>query len=298
MTERMVAHLYLSGDSFKHNGTDSDIVVAKKLVDFHDLIDTLLEYQDDNKLFVFKDGFMSSRIFQDGTTVQDIFEDPTNSFSKYGKDAVTLFFSIFKHFKDERTTIDDIKEYLEWEDENNCHGVLVFNSTSTLPTTHQIISNIKGWLDFRRHYLAKYPKSPVYFAKELRKYYPKIIFHSSLTQQVSDVYETHPISIIRYLSVMEDHLVSDFTNYGKDFIGFLSWFAGEYHLDGASLEGIKDRQRFTFSFDDGTEAYCEPHLKMHSDDNGNSNQHCRIYFRKPESGDDQVVYVGCICEHL
>lgn len=91
MTERMIANLYLSSESFKHNGTDSDNVVTEKLVDFHDLVDTLLNYRDDNKLYVFKDGFLNSPLFQDGTTVQDIFEDPSNSLTKYGKDAVTLF---------------------------------------------------------------------------------------------------------------------------------------------------------------------------------------------------------------
>lgn len=34
----------------------------------------------------------------------------------------------------------------------------------------------------------------------------------------------------------------------------------QHGLDGASLEGTKDRDRFTFIFKDGTVAYCEPHL--------------------------------------
>lgn len=297
MTERMIANLYLSSESFKHNGTDADNVVTEKLVDFHDLVDTLLNYRDDNKLYVFKDGFLNSPLFQDGTTVQDIFEDPSNSLTKYGKDAVTLFFSIFKHFHDEQSTIDDIKEYLEWEDENNCHGVLVFNSTSSLPRNHQVISNVAGWLSFRRHYLAKYPKSPEFFAKELCKYFPRIIFHSSLSQQISDVYTTHSFSIISCLSVLENNLVSDYANYGKDFIGFLNWFAGKYHLDGASFEGTKDK-KFEFDFTDQTVVYCEPHLKMYRDDSGNTNQHCRIYFGKPKTSHDEHIYVGCICKHL
>lgn len=45
---------------------------------------------------------------------------------------------------------------------------------------------------------------------------------------------------------MEENLVSDFSNYGKYFIGFLDWFASKHGLDGASLEGTKDRDRFTF----------------------------------------------------
>jgi len=129
------------------------------------------------------------------------------------------------------------------------------------------------------------------------KYFPGIVFHSTLSQQISDVYKSHPFSIVRYLTVMEENLVSDFSNYGRDFIGFLDWFAGEHHLDGASFEGTKD-EKFRFEFSDQTVAYCEPHLKMYRDDNNNSNQHCRIYFRKPETENDKFIYVGCICEHL
>lgn len=45
------------------------------------------------------------------------------------------------------------------------------------------------------------------------------------------------------------------------------------------------------------EVYCEPHLKMYTDDVGNKNQHGRIYFNAPQKG-DKVLYVGFICRHL
>lgn len=298
MTEKMTAHLYLSSESFKYNGTDSDDAIKNKLVLFYDLVKTLVANKNENKLFVFHTAFLNSPIFSDGTTVMEIIQNQPESYNKYGKDAVTLLCSVFKHFNNEYTTSEDITEYLKWEDENNCHGVLVFDSRSSLPLSHQVISSVNGWLHFRRHYLAKYPKTSEFFANELMKYFPGIVFHSTLSQQISDVYKSHPFSIVRYLTAMEENLVSDFSNYGKDFIGFLDWFASKHGLDGASLEGTKDRDRFTFTFKDGTVAYCEPHLKMHCDDNQNSNQHCRIYFRKPQSKDDELVYVGCICEHL
>lgn len=42
MTEKMTAHLYLSSESFKYNGTDSDDAIKNKLVLFYDLVKTLV----------------------------------------------------------------------------------------------------------------------------------------------------------------------------------------------------------------------------------------------------------------
>ena len=50
MTEKMTAHLYLSSESFKYNGTDSDDAIKNKLVLFYDLVKTLVANKNENKL--------------------------------------------------------------------------------------------------------------------------------------------------------------------------------------------------------------------------------------------------------
>ena len=105
------------------------------------------------------------------------------------------------------------------------------------------------------------------------------------------------IEIVTYLSVLNDFLIMEFkASGGRDFVSFLTKFAGDHQLEGASFEGTK-LDKFNFIFPDGTEAYCEPHLKMFTDDSGNKNQHCRIHFKKPLEN-ESIVYVGCICKHL
>ena len=55
MTEKMTAHLYLSSESFKYNGTDSDDAIKNKLALFYDLVKTLVANKNENKLFVFQE---------------------------------------------------------------------------------------------------------------------------------------------------------------------------------------------------------------------------------------------------
>lgn len=110
----MTAHLYLSSESFKYNGTDSDDAIKNKLVLFYDLVKTLVANKNENKLFVFHTAFLNSPIFSDGTTVMEIIQNQPESYNKYGKDAVTLLCSVFKHFNNEYTTSEDITEYLKW----------------------------------------------------------------------------------------------------------------------------------------------------------------------------------------
>ena len=67
----MTAHLYLSSESFKYNGTDSDDAIKNKLVLFYDLVKTLVANKNENKLFVFHTAFLNSPI-QISSTLENI----------------------------------------------------------------------------------------------------------------------------------------------------------------------------------------------------------------------------------
>lgn len=82
MTEKMTAHLYLSSESFKYNGTDYDDAIKNKLVLFYDLVKTLVANKNENKLFVFHTAFLNSPIFSDGTTVMEIIQNQPESYNK------------------------------------------------------------------------------------------------------------------------------------------------------------------------------------------------------------------------
>ena len=290
----MLAHLYISHDTFVFNGTDDISQVNNKLLEFYDLLNRTREkeYKNDNKVFFVPEKFLETKMYEDGTTVSDIL----CNYKKFGKDIFTVFQSIFKHCVKSCASIDDMKEYLSLESEQECNGLLVLNVLKEYDRRVQIMSTVYDWYLFRRYFLAKYPKNENFFTDELKKYYPKLEFHEELSYSIKDVVHTHPHKIVSSLTIIEKHLISDYRDYKGDFVSFLKWFAGKYKFDDVSLEGTKD-SKFMFHFRCGLEAYCETHLKMYSDDSKNQNCHCRIYFKKPDFQDTKV-YVGSICTHL
>lgn len=293
----MKADLYICSETFSHNGIDSIIDVTRKLSSFQMMLEKIAEHQDDNTLYVDQKDFVSIAIFNDGKSINDILSEYQTSIAVYGKDVLTLLFSIFKRCNNASVCLDDMKAYLDIEDESNCNAIIVLNPLKGYEEHVQVLSNIGSWFIFRREYLAKYPVDQHFFLTETKKYFPNLCIHEKTKTTLKDVLYSHPRRIVTYLSILNDFLIPEFTsNVGLDFVAFLSWFASKHNLDGASFEGKKD-DKFIFTFPDGTKAYCEPHLKMHKDDAGNQNQHCRIYFKSPKNS-DKMVYIGCICQHL
>ncbi len=292
----MIASLYICCKSFLHNGIDSDREVEMKLFTFGDLFDRVSKMSD-NKFHLNNENFLDTVLLSDGTTILDIISNKR----RIQQDCLILFLKAFKNCKKNKLTFSELLEYLELEDCNNCNALIVLNHIDDLPKNRQILSNYTEWVKFRRIYLGKYPKNPEFFLSECRKYYDKLIIHEDNIQSAKKVIETHSQSIVVYLGYLNDHLIDEYKASAPDFIGFLNYFATKYGIDEASFEGSKESV-FYFTFNiEGTpiNAYCEPHLKMYKDDAGNQNQHCRIYFQKPDtSKGDCPIYVGFIGKHL
>lgn len=294
----MIAHLYICNRSFRWNGSDKLDDFQRKLVGFRMMMERINEYPDENLLFLFVDSFLKTKVLEN-VSISDFISDYDKALTIIGKEAYVLLLSILKRCNHTKATIWDLKEYLSIEDENNCHAVIVFSPLKGLESNLQLISTEQGWLSFRRHYLGKYPSTPTVFLSEASKYFPCIKIHPDNTASLRDVIHTHAKLIVYYLSALNDSFVSEFFHSGKDLIEFLPWFALTHNLDDASLEGNKD-SKFFFRFtgpNGDLDAYCEAHLKIYHDDNGNSNQHCRIYFKRPIEG-EPYLYVGFIGNHL
>ena len=294
----MIAHLYICNRSFRWNGTDKLADFQLKMADFQKMMERINKYPEENLLYMLKESFLSTEILE-SVSISDIICDYDKAQEMIGHDAYVILMGIMRRCQKTQATIWDLKAYLTLEDEEICHAVIVFVPLKGLESHLQVISTEQGWYDFRRHYLGKYPKSPVFFLSESDKYYPGLKIHPNNTTTMRAVIHTHPKTIVRYLSALNDYFAIEYNQSGKDMKEFLPWFAGVHKLEDASLEGNKD-DKFCFDFDDnGTvmKAYCEAHLKIYHDDSGNDNQHCRIYFKKPADG-EPYIYVGYIGEHL
>ena len=294
----MIAHLYICNRSFRWNGIDQLTEFQQKMVEFQKMMEHIKEYAEENHLYLFIESFLRTEVL-DGVVMSDIICDFDKAKSMIGKDAYVILMGIMNHCNKTNATIWDLKEYLTIENEDLCHAVIAFSPLKGIESHFQLISTEQGWYDFRRHYLGKYPKNPTFFMSETKKYFQRLKLHPNNKSTIRDVLNTHPMLIVKYLSALNDHFADDFRESGKDLNEYLSVFALNYHLEGASLEGSKnDKFKFQFQEEECTiNAYCEAHLKMYHDDKGNADKHCRIYFKKPILG-EKHIYVGYIGKHL
>ena len=293
----MIANLYICNRSFNWNGKDSLIDFKTKMYKFQKMIEKVSEHKEDNMIFVFKEGLMTTTILP-GVDFVKLLSDREFAIENIGHECYVILMGMLKHCKETKAKLHDIKEYMTIEDSDNCHGVIVFSPIKNLDGKYQVISTVEGWFRFRRYYLGKFPKDTHFFLEECKKYFPALMIHSSNNSTLRWYLNSHPQVIVRYLSSLNDHFSKEFLDSGYDLVNFLPLFAAKYDIEEASLEGNKD-DKFYFQFDDELNklAYCEAHLKMYHDDNGNDNQHCRIYFCKPQH-QEKFLYVGHIGDHL
>lgn len=293
----MKACFYISDRSFCHNGQDNDQIVGTKILAFKEMIDKAKQY-DDNDFFLNKENFINTIILSNNITIEDLLSYKKEQMNR---DFMNLFMSLFKICKKCPLSQDELLKYLELEDETICHGILVLNHQNDLPDNHQIISTIEGWLKFRRFYLGKYPQNPIYFILEAKKYFDKLHIHEhNQKKYLKDILYTHSQRIVNYLSALNDCFLDEYKEFQGDLVQFLPIFALNHNIDDASFEGKKcNKFKCTFPLTEKEkfEAYCEPHLKMHTDNCNNKNQPGRIYFHSPKKS-DSYIYIGFICRHL
>ena len=293
----MKADLYLCSTTFSYNLSDSIDDLKKKLSDFHLMIEKIREYDYENTLYINFLDFTSIIIHDDGKSINELISNYQYTVSKYGKDITTILYAMFKYYQQSNVSLNDMEQFLDIHNKDFCNGIIVLNPLKGYENNRQVMSNISEWYNFRRFFLAKYPNDEHFFLEETKKYFPNLQIHESTKSLLKDVLKNHSHRIVEYLSILNDFLIKEFNQIkNKDINNFLPQFAKKYKIDDASLEGRKD-EKFIRIFSDGTKAYCEPHLKMNKDDSGNNNQHCRIYFKKPNKG-ESIVYVGYICQHL
>lgn len=293
----MIACLYICNQSFSYNGSDSGKEVERKLLNFKLMIDEARQYSD-NEFYLNGEQFLETIILSGNQTIADVLNKRD---MQIGRDSMNLFLSLFKICKRCSLSKEEMAEYLILEDETQCNAVLVLNPQEDLPKNHQVISTVDGWLKFRRFYLGKYPGNAVFFLAEAKKYFKKLCIHEqNKDRYLKEILDTHSRRLVKYLEALNDHFLDDYNGFRGDLIHFLPVFSGSYNIDDASFEGKKDEKfKCIFSLENGNvlEAYCEPHLKMYTDDSGNGNRHGRIYFRAPQKNDEKI-YIGFICQHL
>ena len=91
----MKADLYLCSTTFSYNLSDSIDELKKKLSDFHLMIEKIREYNYENTLYMNHKDFTSIIIYNDGKSIYELISQYEFTVSKYGKDIITIFISLY-----------------------------------------------------------------------------------------------------------------------------------------------------------------------------------------------------------
>ena len=97
------------------------------------------------------------------------------------------------------TSQEVIEVLLPEHDENKCHGLIGFNTVCDVEPEYQVVYNLKGWFQFRRHYLGLYPKNEDFFINECEKYFPDLEFHEINRTTVGSILDKFPKKIVYHL---------------------------------------------------------------------------------------------------
>jgi len=300
----MIAHLYITPESFYNNAKFSMQDIEEKIFSLSDDVINIERFKDTNKLYTNFDSIYKQDFYLK-FTVYDFICEPQIVKQTVDRDIVNAFQKIFEKASDTKISSQEvIEELLDWHNENECNGLIAFHIIPEIDVSLQLIYNISGWHKFRSHFLGLYPKNNIFFIEECKKYLPKIFFHENTKTSVAQILSDFSISIIRHLQ----HL--NYTFYGYKDRSFSNetikyqTFTSECKLEAkaASKDSNDAKEQLTYTFHDNNgniqSITCYPHLRLcKSDVSGDTHyyQH-RIYFHEGlpniQNGKILVPHIG------
>lgn len=301
----MIAHFYLMAESFENNSNYSTAEIEEKIMRLAEDVKLINNDKSSNKFYTnYSDLFPQS--FYSNYTVEDFICKPSDlKANGVSRDVLNAMQSIIEKSTETNITSKEVlEELLDWNDNENCHGLIAFHRIERLNDNFQIVYGIDGWYKFRRYFLGQYPKNGSFFINECTKYFPSLYFHERNKGTVESILTTSANRIVHHLSELSDKFNSCRTTpYTR--IETLRIFNSSCALDQkASPEGnIKRKAALSWNFVNTFKLeelmYCEIHLKLLYDDNGKVSTDRRIYFHEGKQSIQQgKILVGHIGNHL
>ncbi len=301
----MIAHFYLMAESFAKNAELANEIIEERVKQLSQDAILIYKHKETNKLYTsYTD--LYPQVFYQTYTVQDFVCTP-QELKEQGvdRDIINSLQKILD--KSSATTISSkevINELLNWNDTDNCHGIIAFHQIPDLEESLQIVYGLNDWYEFRRHYLSLYPKNEAFFIDECVNYFPSLFFHTRNKTTVGAILKSSAKKIIHHLSELNDKYNTCRTSpYSR--VETLKRFNSTCHFDqDASVEGDINRKsklswEFTTSSGLQEKIYCELHLKLLLDDSGKVSTDRRIYFHegRPTIANGKIL-IGHIGDHL
>ncbi|WP_347925901.1 hypothetical protein [Pontimicrobium sp. SW4] len=301
----MVAEFYIIAESFEHNSNFTKEEIENKVKSLAQDFVYIKRYRDTNQLFVHPDIYNVN--FIEDIPLLDLMFNEEIANKNLDRDVRLAIKKIIIESKETTCTSEEVIEVLLPEhDENKCHGLIGFNTVDSVEPEYQVVYNLNGWFQFRRHYLGLYPKDENFFLDECEKYFPNVVFHENNRNTIGAILDNFPKKIVYHLTALNDKFRESEDGI-RHRTQVLDHFSGNCNLDEtATLEGHAERKPyFTYDFRNDEKIMqpvcCEPHMKLSSSDvNGDNTyyQH-RIYFHEGfENISNHKILVGHIGEHI
>ncbi len=291
----MIANLFIDKHSFECS-EDDILRVKHMLVSFCDMV--LFASDPDqvgsNDFYINKNYFLNTVIFEDITVADLLYCSSEKVRTLIGNDVSLQFMSIFKRLK--KLECENPIVRLPWATKERSYAVCVMKHRSDLPVGCQIVGSIRDLGKFRCRHHINFPDSDGYF-DEADRYMMGLRLHPNIRHEYKKVFDTHKEKIDKCLWTIDESYIEYQKNFKGSRVNCVSSFARDFGLyEGGSYEGSKKLKKGKLRFEGRDEGvYCEPHLKMNTDDSGNKG-YCRIYFEEPGS-EHTRVYIGYICKH-
>ena len=300
----MKADLYLFNSSFIDKDGMSLDVFRDNLKDVQKIIQHINEIgnqfqRDKDQVFIYN-GIYGITIFEN-TTIGEFLYSGT-SFRKL-RDEKRVLRAILDRAKHVDLIEEEILDILR-NDSDNLIGLLCLHPTNVDGINNKlVVKTKKHWDDFHRHFLSKNPVDESNFYRESQKYFTNIYYHKNVETSLKRLeggLEKFAETIVYNLTQLNDNF-SDINN-PLDRIRTLREFSSICKVDASAEGDTRRRSSLTFEFIDENlnpiSIYCEPHLKLSSNDlSGDTHFYFnRIYFHegKPdvEKGKILVAHIG------
>lgn len=303
----MIAEFYIIAESFAQNPTLTSAEIEAKTISLANDFIYIRQYRDTNKLFVHPDIYYVN--FINNVTISDLLYNDEIANNNLDHDVRVLLKKIIIESEiTPYTSKEVITVLLPEHNEELCHGLIGFNRIDGINPEYQVVYHLKGWLDFRRHYLGIYPKNEVFFIDECIKYFPNLYFHERNKITVGAIIRNCPKKIVYHLSALNDKF-RDSQQPSLNRTQVLEQFSRTARLDEiASLVGnVARKPDLTFQFRNSAnemeDVCCEPHIKLCYNDNypGDNSYSTdrRIYFHEGKINiQNGKILIGHVGDHL
>jgi len=285
----MIAHFYIMAESFVNNAAYSLHVIEDKIKRLAEDVQLINQYKDENKVYTnYTD--LYPQLFYGGYTVGDFICEPTKLKEEgVDRDVINAMFKVIE--KSEETSLTSaevISELLNWNDDNNAHGLIAFHNVGSLSPESQVVYGVDSWYKFKRYFLGEFPKDEKYFLGQCEKYFPRLTFHEDNIVSLCAIFPDFSKSVVKHLSHLNDVFYTykhkSFANESEKY----KLFSAECSLDedAAPKDSNSAKEKLTYIFKDNKggdkKVSCYPHLRLCKSDKAGDTKYYynRIYFHE------------------